>query len=326
MDMITIGIYLLLGALITGYLSTTFYIVRGKHAAILETFGKPHETATMPGLRFKAPWPITTVVGFKNLQIQEISENVSVKTDDNSFMHLPVKVQYRASDNPQGPVKAFYELENPEAQISTYILNSIRQTAAGMTMDELYSGRSQMEDAVQSTLTEKFEGFGYVIVNVLVDEPQPSDEVRDAFNRVIASKREMEAAENLAAAKRIELVGIAEAEAESKKLQGNGIAEMRDAIVKGLKESVEKMTAAGLETGEALQLIMDTNRQDTLTTAAAKGNLVILDLSKGSEMMGQFVASGKAASVTTDKQTTTQGAESVAKITSPNEEAVTHAN
>lgn len=277
-------------------LGSCIVIVRGKTAAILETFGKPHTQALKPGFRLKLPWPITSVVARVNLQIQEVGEDVSVKTSDNSFMVLPVKAQYRASDDTAGSVKAHYELENPQQQITSYILNTVRQTASGMEMIELYENRSHMEDNVQNTLTDRFSKFGYIIENVLVDEPQPDIVVKNAFNKVIASKREMEAATNEAAAERIRLVGVAEAEAESKKLQGQGLADMRDAITKGLKESIELMTGSGLTPEQALVLINETNRLDTLTTAANKGNMVILDLDKSSNKeFAKVFAANKAA-------------------------------
>ena len=289
-------VYGLIALLGVAALFSCVVIVKGKTAAILETFGKPHLHALMPGLRFKLPWPVTQVVARINLQIQEVGADVSVKTADNSFMVLPVKAQYRASDETDGAVKAHYELENPEQQITSYILNNVRQTAAGMDMADLYENRSRMEEDVQSTLTERFTKFGYVIENVLVDEPQPAPEVKDAFNKVIASKREMEAAKNEAAAERIRLVGVAEAEAESKRLQGQGIAEMRDAIIKGLKESVDLVVESGLTAEQALILITDTNRLDTLTTASNNGNMVILDLaSSSSEEFAKVFSAAKAA-------------------------------
>lgn len=271
-----------------------FFVVKGKTAAILETFGKPHKQARTPGLQFKLPWPITTVVANVRLQQQEVGQEVSVKTKDNSFMTLPVKVQYRASSVPAGSVLAHYELENPEQQITSYILNNVRQTAASLDMIELYANRSDMEDTVQSTLSDKFEKYGYIIENVLVDEPQPSDEVRDAFNRVIASVREKEAAQNLADAKRIELVGIAKAEKESKKLQGEGISAMRDEIAKGLKDAIKEITEAGLTIQEAVELLMDTNRLDTLGSAATHGNMILVDMKQGSDQFSNTVAAVKA--------------------------------
>jgi len=259
------------------WLTTCIFIVRGKTSAILETFGSPHRRGRMPGLQFKLPWPLTSVVARVSLQVQEIAADVSVKTADNAFLTLPVKVQYRADDDPQGAVKAHYELEDPEGQISSYVLNNVRQTASGMEMNDLYANRDAIEQQVSEALAERFARFGFLIENVLVDEPQPSAEVRDAFNQVIASKRLMEAAENEAEAERIKLVGAARAEAESKRLQGEGIADMRKAIAIGLEEAMETMREAGLEPDAAIALITDTNRLDTISTAAAHGNLIIVD-------------------------------------------------
>ena len=259
-------------------LFTGIFVVRGKTAGVLETFGKPHESARLPGLQFKFPWPITRVVARVNLQLQEIEANVSVKTKDNAFMTLPVKVQYRVSDDPNGAIKAHYELEQPEQQITSYVLNNVRQTASGMEMVELYANRDSMEEQVQSALRERFAKFGYLIENVLVDEPQPSEEVRQAFNRVIASHRLKEAAENEAAAARIKLVGVAEAEAKSKALQGEGMAQMREAVARGLDNAMKTMTSAGLSSQEAMAFLTATNRFDTISSAAVHGNMVIVDM------------------------------------------------
>lgn len=267
-------------------LPSMLFIVRGKTAVILETFGRPHKTAVFPGLHVKMPWPITTIVARVNLQLQEIHADVSVKTSDNAFMMLPVKVQYRASDDAYGAVKAHYELEAPEKQITSYVLNNVRQTASGMEMTELYANRDAVESQVQTALSEQFARFGYSIENVLVDEPQPSVEVRDAFNKVIASKRLMEAARNEAEAARIKLVGAAQAEAESKKLQGEGMAQMRTAIARGLEEAMQTMQQAGLESSVAIQFLTDTNRLDTITSAASHGNTIIIDAGANKDLAG----------------------------------------
>jgi regulator of protease activity HflC (stomatin/prohibitin superfamily) len=269
---------------------TSVFIVRGKTAAILETFGKPHDRARMPGLHFKLPWPITSVVAVVNLQLQEIEADVSVKTKDNAFMTLPVKAQYRASDEAIGAVKAHYELEDPETQIASYILNNVRQTASGMDMVELYANRDSMENQVQETLSERFARYGFIIENVLVDEPEPSDEVRDAFNLVIASRRMKEAAQNEAAASRIKLVGVAEAESKSKELQGKGMAKMREEMAKGLEIAMETMKKAGLTPQEAMAFLTDTNRLDTISNAATHGNMVIVDTRAGSDIPNTVAA------------------------------------
>jgi len=275
------------------FLLTGIFIVRGKSAAILETFGKPHSKPRMPGLQFKFPWPITNVVARISLQLLEVEANVSVKTKDNAFMTLPVKVQYRVDVNSNGAVKAHYELERPEQQITSYVLNNVRQTASRMEMVELYANRDSMEEEVQTALLDRFAQFGYLIENVLVDEPQPSAEVRDAFNRVIASHRLKEAAENEAAAARIKLVGVAEAEAKSKALQGEGMAQMREAVAKGLEQAMSTMTKSGLSTQEAMKFLTDTNRFDTISNAASHGNTIIIDM-KDTDTLSETIAAVKA--------------------------------
>lgn len=275
-------------------LPLSVFVVRGKTAVILETFGRPHREAVFPGLHIKLPWPITSIVARVNLQLQEIHSDVSVKTSDNAFMTLPVKVQYRASDDTHGAVKAHYELEAPEKQIASYVLNNVRQTASSMEMSELYANRDAVEQEVQTALSAQFARFGYIIENVLVDEPQPSLEVRNAFNQVIASKRLMEAAKNEAEATRIKLVGEAQAEAESKRLQGQGMADMRQAVALGLEESMRTMARAGLSPEMAIQFLSDTNRLDTISSAASAGNTIILDVGADSSAIANTAAALKA--------------------------------
>ncbi len=263
---------------------SSIVITTGKSAKIIERLGKPREKARMPGLGFKLMWPFESVVGVVNLQQQEIGADVSVKTKDNAFMSLPVKVQYRAANNPEGAVKAYYELEEPKKQIVTYVLNNVKNAVSGMDMQELYQNRDKIEKEVQDALSTRFASYGYEIVSVLVDEPRPSDEVRDSFNRVIASTRAREAATNIAEAKRIELVGIATAEKESKKLQGEGMAAMREAIANGMEKAMETLVKSGLTHEQALNLLMDTNRLDTLGAAAAHGNMILVDMHNGTDM------------------------------------------
>lgn len=275
-------------------LATTFFTVGGKTAAILETFGKPHINAKMPGLRVKLPYPITQVVAYMDLRQREIKANISVKTSDDAFVTLPVKVLFRASDQPDGAVLAHYQLENPEEQISSYILNNVRHTASGMSMADLYANRDQLEQQVAVALSARFAQFGYIIENVLVDQPQPSKDVEDAFNKVIASKRLKDAATNEADAIRIKLVGAAEAEKQSKKLQGEGMADMRKAVAAGIEEAMSTMQKAGLSPQEAMIMMNETNRLDTISNAAAHGNMVIVD-TKADPAFNQTFTAVKAA-------------------------------
>lgn len=293
MDLTILG-FIIFFVFVAFLVITTLVVTPGKTARIIERFGRPQEHARLPGLSFKLPWPIDICVGEIYLQLEEATADVSCKTADNAFMTLPVKVQYRADSDPAGAVRAYYELEDSERQIISYVLNNVKSTVSTMDMDDLYRNRDSIESQVQEALQERFSKYGYKIENVLIDEPQPSDEVKEAFNRVIASKREKEAAQNVADAKRIELVGVAQAEKESKKLQGEGMAEMREAIAKGMHQAMETLTSTGLSVQEALMLLMDTNRLDTLGSAATHGNMILVDMEKGRNELPTTIAAIRA--------------------------------
>ena len=102
--------------------------------------------------------------------------------------------------------------------------------------------------------------------------------------------------------KRIELVGIAQAESESKKLQGEGIASMREAIASGMEAAMKTLTDSGLSEQESLHLLMDTNRLDTISTAASHGNLILADMADSTHLMNT-IAALKAAEQNNPKQT-----------------------
>lgn len=275
---LAVGIVLL--ALVVMFIKSMVQIVPGKTAFIVETFGKPWKNALTPGLNFILPWPIHAVVGKVSLQLMEIKTNVAVKTSDNVFLGLPVAVQYRADNAPEGTVKAYYELAEPKEQISSFILNNVRQSAAKMTLEELFQNRDQLQHVVLEELASRFSAYGYIIEAVLVDQPQPSAEVQESFNRVIASQRLLDAARNEGEAARIKLVKEAEAEAESKRLQGEGIANMRKAIAEGIEESMTtiKKAAPKLSDAEILGFLTDTNRLDTISGAASHGNMIVVDM------------------------------------------------
>lgn len=268
-------ITILMVAIFIGWLITFFVIVRQKRAKVVELLGKFY-TIKRAGLGIKPPFPFGSVVGEISLQIQELAVDISAKTSDNSFIEMPVKVQYKVIE--EKVQEAFYELDNPRKQIKSYILNIIRSKASDKTLDELYKSKNDFEESIKETLEEKFNHYGYEVVNVLVDEPQPSEEIVNAYNRVLTSKKLKEAMQNEAEAQKIKVVKEAEAQAESKELQGIGIANQRKAIISGFQESIDDMKKIeGINTTDVLSLILLTQYFDTLKDVAqSESNTIML--------------------------------------------------
>ncbi|TRD15601.1 SPFH domain-containing protein [Palleronia caenipelagi] len=258
-------------------------ITRQQNVRLIETFGK-FSSVRNAGLSLKLPWPIQRATPDFSLRVREIAEDVGVKSSDNAFVVVPIRVQFSVRSG--GEEAAYYRLDDPEGQIRSYVVNQVRSTASSMSFDDLFKGRDAFEQDVEATLGARMAEFGYQIENVLVDDPQPSDELREAFDRVIAAQRLMEAATNEGEAVRIKSVAAANAEGEALKIKGEAFAQFRAVIAEGNAEALEKFTAkTGLDARDALTFFTSVNEMEAVTTAAEAGGRVVFIAAgaKGSE-------------------------------------------
>ncbi len=241
--------------------SCAFFTVREQHAAIVENFGK-FDRIAKSGLNFKNPF--TEDVYEVELRVKQIDIKVETKTLDNVFVVLNISVQYFISD-----VKsAFYRLQNPKAQISAYIFDVVRSEVPKLTLDSSFLQKDKIAEAIKSELTESMKDFGFTIIKTLVTDIDPNQKVKDAMNEINAATRLRHAAMEKGEADKIILVKKAEAEAESKALQGKGIAQERIEIAKGLEESIslikQSVKNAGISEKQILSTLMMTQYFDTI--------------------------------------------------------------
>ncbi len=241
-------------------LSMTIFIVHEKSEKVIQRFGK-HQRLAKPGLRFRIPI-IDQIAATISLRIQEMIVHVETKTRDNVFVRMDIAVQYRVEDS----FRAFYELNNPEDQIQSYVFDVVRAQVPLLVLDAVFEAKDEVANAVKSELSEAMDEFGYTIIKALVTDIDPASEVKDSMNRINAAERLKIAAQSEAEAEKIRVVKAAEAQAESKRLQGEGIAAQRKAIANGLRESTEAVKAAmhGVSEQEVMKVLLLTQHYDTM--------------------------------------------------------------
>lgn len=274
----------------------TFFIVKQQTSGIVERLGKFHSVRSS-GLQLKIPI-IDAVVGRINLKVQQLDVLVETKTKDDVFVRLKISVQYMVMKN--SVYDAFYKLESPRAQITSYVFDVVRAEVPKMKLDEVFERKDDIAIAVKGELNEAMQDYGYDIIKTLVTDIDPDEQVKQAMNRINASEREKVAAEFEAEAERIKIVAKARAEAESKRLQGQGIADQRREIARGLEESVDVLNNVGINSQEASALIVVTQHYDTLQSIGEEtnSNLILLPNSPqaGSDMLNNMIASFTASS------------------------------
>jgi len=272
-------------------LPLTFFIVKQQSAAVIERFGK-FTSIRHSGLQLKIP-VFDRIAGKLSLKIQQLDVVVETKTKDDVFVKLKVSVQFQVIKDKV--YEAFYKLDYPHDQITSYVFDVIRAEVPKMKLDDVFEKKNDIADAVKSELNDAMMDYGYDIIKTLVTDIDPDAQVKNAMNRINAAEREKVAAQYEGDAARILIVEKAKAEAESKRLQGQGIADQRREIARGLEESVEVLNKVGINSQEASALIVVTQHYDTLQSVGSESNsnLILLPNSPqaGSEMLNNMVAS-----------------------------------
>ena len=287
MDLTTyVIIFVIVLLLISG-----IFVVKQQTSAIVERFGK-FIAIRKPGLHFKIPL-IDKISGRVSLRILQLDVIVETKTKDDVFVKLKVSVQYKIL--PNNVYDAFYKLDFPQDQITSYVFDVVRAVVPKMRLDDVFEKKDEIANAVKGELNDAMVNYGYDIIKALVTDIDPDGEVKTAMNRINAAERQKIAAQYEGDAARILIVEKAKAEAESKRLQGQGIADQRREIARGLEESVDVLNNVGINSQEASALIVVTQHYDTLQSIGEEtnSNLILLPNSPqaGSDMLNNMVAS-----------------------------------
>src|SRR5579871_2524660 len=277
MDVFGLVIIVFLAFIVLSTVMGSFFTVNTAQVAVVTRFGKFLRVAE-PGLNWKTPF-IDKVAGRMSLRVNQITLTMETKTKDNVFVTIPISVQNRV--RPEKVFDAYYKLSNPMEQIQSYVEQVILGHVPGMTLDEVFASQSGIAAAVKQELDADMAAFGYEIVNVLVTDIVPDAKVKSAMNDINAAQREQVAANARGEDEKILVVKKAEAEAESKALQGQGIANQRRAIIEGLQVSIEQFqkVVEGASAREVMQLVMVTQYFDTLKSIGENDKTSTLFLS-----------------------------------------------
>ena len=269
----------------------TLFIVKQQSAAVVERFGK-FISVRQSGLQIKIPI-VDRVAGRLSLRVQQLDVVVETKTKDDVFVKVKVSVQFKVIKDKV--YDAFYKLDFPQDQITSYVFDVVRAEVPKMILDDVFEKKDDIAIAVKGELNDAMINYGFDIIKTLVTDIDPDQQVKESMNRINASEREKVAAQFEGDAQRILIVERAKAEAESKRLQGQGIADQRREIARGLEDSVKVLNNVDINSQEASALIVVTQHYDTLQSvgSASNSNLILMPNSPqaGSEMLNNMVAS-----------------------------------
>lgn len=262
-------------------LAASLFTVEQRTVAIVQRFGKFVREAG-PGIQFKVPF-IDHIAGRVNVRVQQLDVGIETKTEDNVFVKMIVAVQYFVL--PDRVYDAFYKLDDAQRQIRSYVFDVVRAQVPKIKLDDVFEKKDDIAEAVKVELSHVMEGFGYGILKALVTDIEPDPRVKEAMNEINAAQRMRVAANEKGEAERILKVKLAEGDAQSKALQGKGIADQRQAIVAGLRDSVDEFqrSVPGTTAKDVMNLVLMTQYFDMLKEigASSRSNAILIPHSPG---------------------------------------------
>lgn len=272
---------IIIGVILLVLIFKAVVMVTEQTAYIIERFGKFTRVAHS-GLGFIVPF-IDRKAAVMNLRVQQLDVTIETKTKDDVFVNLQVSVQYSVAR--VMAKEAYYSMDNAKSQIASYIFDDVRAEVPKLELDDVFAKKDDIAIAVQRNIAASMDKYGYKIIRALITDIDPDHKVKESMNRINAAKREREAALEEAEAKKIRIVKEAEAEAESKRLSGEGIAQQRLEIVRGFKESVQdfKESMDNVTHEEIMQFVLMTQYFDTIKDigASSKNTSILMPHSPG---------------------------------------------
>ena len=132
------------------------FTVKQQSAVVIERFGK-FQGIRFAGLQFKVPF-VDRVAGKVSLKIQQLDVMVETKTKDDVFVKLKVSVQYHILKD--SIHEAFYKLENPHEQITSYVFDTIRAEVPKLRLDEVFERKDDIAIAIRRELEGAMNTYG----------------------------------------------------------------------------------------------------------------------------------------------------------------------
>lgn len=285
--------YILIGLLVLLVISS-IRIVEQNTVLVIEFLGK-YNRMMYAGLNFKIPL-LERVANKASLRQQNFAIDGRYPSADKVIVDIGTNLIYVVDGAEDGIKKYTYVVENRNQSIGAIVENSLRTYVAKETHEGILEKKEELATHIQNDLEKQFAEWGMFIKSFQITNVNFPLTITDAMSEVVASLQLRKAAENKGEAIKIQAIKEAEAEKERKRLQGEGVAQEREAIAKGLEQSIKTLQSVTSQNPKEIMAILSlTQYLDTLKSVGTTNNskVIFLDtsVSATSNLMKDLIAS-----------------------------------
>lgn len=256
--------------------------------SVVTMFGK-YRRILRPGLNLRIPF---FEVIFKRVSIQNRSVELEFNaiTIDQANVYFKTMLLYAVFDQNENTIKnvAFKfisERDLMQALVRT-IEGNIRAFVATKKQAEILGLRREIVEYVKEHVDQVLEDWGYHLKDLQINDITFDAVIMESMSKVVASNNLKAAAENegqallITKTKAAEAEGnairiAAEAEKEAAKLRGQGVAQFREEVAKGMSQAAQQMKQANMD----INVILFSMWTEAIKNFAeyGKGNVIFID-------------------------------------------------
>ena len=264
---------------VVAYALVGFFQVDQRERAVVLRFGEYNRTVD-PGLRWRAP----IIEQFQKVDVEQnrrydITE--AMLTRDTNIVSVTLQVQYQVLD----PIPFLLKVARPETILEHATSSALRHVVGSATMDDvLKDNREAIRVKVRERLDEYLNRYdtGLVLKQVVLDQTQAPDAVRDAFDDVSRAKEDEDRFKKEAEAYRNSV--IPQARGEGKRLEEEAEA-YRNRLIDSAKGDAERFTDLLKEYRKAPEVTRERLYLETMTDVYSATSKVLVDVDKGNSLI-----------------------------------------
>lgn len=275
-----LGFGLIVGLLLVFWAATGFYKIEEAEVGVEFRFGALTET-TLSGLHWHLPVPIETVEKVNIAERRQVPFKATVLTQDENIIDLQGTLQYQIID----AEKFLFNVRLPEASLSQAIESAIRLNVGQSKMDYIITeGRDEIAHRIKRTVQEIVDqyGTGLSVFEVNIQDVNPPQPVRQAFQDVIQAREDKQRLINEAEAYRNEVIPKARGAAARQREEADAYKQEVTARAEG---EADRFTALLKEYKKAPAVTRDRLYIDMMESVLNKSSKVIVDVDGGNNLL-----------------------------------------
>ena len=302
------GAGLLIALVVVVWLASGFYIVDEGRRGVVTRFGRYTET-TLPGPRWHLPFPVEAVdvIDFSKIKTVEIHGNTPASrsargllllTDDENITDALFAVQYRLKD-----AKDYvFNAKNPDDVLVQVASTAISEVVGRSQMDfVLYEGRGEVARKTETLMQEMLDryGTGIQIQSVSLQDAQPPEQVRPAFDDAVKAGQDRDRSKNEGQAYANDVVPRARGQASRLNEEANGY---KTEVVQRAEGDAARFRDILVEYNKAPGVTRDRLYLDMMQSVLGNSSKLLIDQKNGANLLNlpldKLLQQGAAASVT----------------------------